>query len=92
MTLREIPLENIVGKGENAGKMLVTSIFSLAHNGFTYSKTKFNFSVTFILLSAKSFTLDWSKNFLCGKLRVKVWYLMQWNFSPLHTDCLCGTL
>ena len=47
MTLRNMPFENIVGKGENAGMFL--------------PKTNFNFSVTFILLSAKAFNFDQSK-------------------------------
>ena len=58
MTLYKKYLENIVGKGENAGNqhfLLFPTMFS------TLSPKKFNFSVTFILLSANAFNLDRSK-------------------------------
>ena len=41
--------------------------FLLSHNVFYLSPKKFNFSVTFILLSANAFNLDQSKNLLFGK-------------------------
>ena len=44
-TLKKKPLENIVGKGENAGNQL-------------FHKTNFKFLVTFILSSANAFDLD----------------------------------
>ena len=44
--------------------MLITSIFS-------FSKTNFSFSVTFILLSANAFNLDLSKILLYGKVLIE---------------------
>ena len=47
--------------------MLVTSIFSFTHNVSTLAKTKFMFSVTYILSSAKVFNLGQSKILTFGK-------------------------
>ena len=59
------PVENIVGKRENAGHnqhfLLFPTMFS------TFPKTNFNFSVTFILLAAKAFDMYKFKNFSFGK-------------------------
>ena len=63
-TLKMKSFENIVEKGESAGKQhffLFTSIFS------TISKTNFIFSFTFILSSTSAFNLDLSKNLLFDK-------------------------
>ena len=47
--------------------MLVTSILSFSHSVFYPSKTNFNLSVTFMLLSASAFNLYQSKYLLFGK-------------------------
>ena len=59
-TLGKNPLENIVGKGENAGYQH----FLLFPQYFPYFPTQISivFSLTFILLSASAFNLDKSKN------------------------------
>ena len=51
-----MPFENIVGKGENA------EMFS------THPKTNYNFSITFILSSARAFKLDQSENIVFGRV------------------------
>ena len=61
---RKKPLENIVGKGENAGNqhfLLFPTLFS------TLSKTNFKFLFTFILSPADAFNLDQSKILSFGK-------------------------
>ena len=55
LTLRKTPLENIVGKGENAGKPAFSPFPTMFS---TVSKTNFDFSVTYNLLSANAFNLD----------------------------------
>ena len=47
-------------------KMLVTSIFSFSHNVF-YSYHKTNFNISFILVFANTFNLDFSKILSFGK-------------------------
>ena len=57
-------MENIVGKGENAGNQH----FLLFPPGFLpFPKQISIFSVTLILLSASAFLLEQSKNLLFGK-------------------------
>ena len=63
MTPFKEPFENIVGKGENA----VTSISPFPTMFSSLPKTNFNFSVTFILLSANAFNLDHFEILLFGK-------------------------
>ena len=63
MTLEKQPFENILGKGENAGNQHFFSFSTMFSN---LPKTNFNFSVTFISLSASAFNLDQSKNLLFG--------------------------
>ena len=67
--LKKKALENIVGKGENAGNqhfLLFPLCFLLNQGG--------NCSVlaTFSLLSAKAFNLDWSKILSFGKGLIKI--------------------
>ena len=48
--------------------MLVSSIFSSSHNiYYTVQKANFKFSVTFTLLSANAFNLDWPEILSFGK-------------------------
>ena len=64
MTLKKVAFENILGKGENAGNqhfLLFPKCF------LPFPKTNCNFSVTFILLSANVFNLDYSKILSDGK-------------------------
>ena len=64
MTMYKKPFENILGKGENAGNqhfLLFPPCF------LPFPKTNFNFSFTFILLSANALNLDKSKIFSFGK-------------------------
>ena len=63
MTQRKKCFKKIEGKGENAG----TGIFTFSHNVFLSDLCRFQFWVTFIMLSAVAFNLDWSKTLLCGK-------------------------
>ena len=57
LTTQSQSFANNVGKGENA----VTSIFPLYTMFSSLPYTNFNFSVTFILLSANAFNSGWSK-------------------------------
>ena len=64
MILKEKPLENTVGKGDNAGNLhflLFPQCF------FIHPKENFCFSGTFILSSANVFNLYQPKNLLFGK-------------------------
>ena len=64
MTLKKMPFEKIVGKGENAGNqhfLLFPQCFT------TQSVRKIIFSAAFILSSANAFNLDQSKILLFGK-------------------------
>ena len=63
-TLRKKPFENLVGKGENAGNYHFSPFPTMFS---TLSKTNINFSVTFILSSAKAFNLDQSEILSFGK-------------------------
>ena len=58
-------VENMVGKGENAGVrqcFLVASILSFSHNVFYPIQNKFQYLVTLILSSANAFNLDQPEN------------------------------
>ena len=46
---------------------MLTSIFSFSHNLFYPSQNKFQFSATFILLSANAYNLDQSKILSFGR-------------------------
>ena len=64
MTLKKEAFENILGKRENACNQylcLLPKMFSIL------SETNFNFLVTFIMLSAKTFNLDQLKILSFGK-------------------------
>ena len=81
MTLKKKPLENIVGKGENAGNqhfLLFPQCFPSIH-----PQKNFCFSVTFILSSANAFNLDQSKNLSFGK-ELSICYA--WKSILIHFD------
>ena len=64
-TLKRKPIENVIGKGENARHqhflLFLPTVFS------SLPKTYFDTSITFILSSANAFNLDQSKNLLFGE-------------------------
>ena len=64
MILGNNPSENIVGKGENAGKQHFPSFPTMFS---ALPKTNFNFSAKFNLSSANAFNLVRSKTVLFGK-------------------------
>ena len=83
MTLKKKVLENIVGKGGNAGKqhfLLFPTMFS------TYPKTNYNFLVTFMLSSTNAFKLYWSKVLLFGK---ELTISQTTNFRLIQTERVC---
>ena len=64
LTLSKKPFENIVGKGENDGNqhfLLFPTMFS------SQSVTQIIIWITFEMLSANAFKLDWYQIFLFGK-------------------------
>ena len=65
MTWSEKLLDNIVGKGENAGNQH----FLLFPQCFLHfpKQNSFFFSLTFVLLSANALNFDWSKILFCTK-------------------------
>ena len=73
-TLRKLPFENIVGKGENAVNL---------------PKANFSFLVTFILLSANALNLDQPKKLSFGKELTEAQYqdLYQHNLK-IDRGCL----
>ena len=56
--MRKKPLENIVGKGENAGNQHFFPYPTMFSNLSILYKTNFKFPVTFILSYANAFDLD----------------------------------
>ena len=78
-------LENIVGKGENAG---LPAFFSFPPMFSTLPKTNFNFSLTFILSSANALNLDQSQISSFGKELICRLEMLS-NFSRMFVF-LCG--
>ena len=56
MTIRNKPLENIVGKAENAGN--INYLYFFSHNVFYSSQTKFQIFSHFYFVVCKYFELE----------------------------------
>ena len=87
----EILLEKGRKKLREKEKLLVTSIFSFSHNVSYPSQDNFWFWITFILLSANPFNLDWCKILSFGKELTL--YFINTHFDASITDSFwkhCG--
>ena len=64
---KNMPFENIVGKGENGRKCWLLAFSTFSHNIFYPSHKEFLFVITSILFSANALNLNQSKDFSFGK-------------------------